>query len=95
MSLAPHSPIAHQSTDLPLSPPPVHEVAPEIAALLAGVSKWRSLLLADADSSKKEELLDAYQAMGYVPSGMASSSAAISGDSRVILLLRLARTIHK
>jgi MoxR-like ATPase len=84
MSLAPNSPIAHKSTDLPLSPPPVHEVAPEIAALLAGVSKWRSLLLADADSPKKEELLDAYQAMGYVPSGMASSSAALSGDARVI-----------
>lgn len=84
MSLAPHSPIAHKSTDLPLSPPPVHEVAPEIAALLAGVSKWRSLLLADADSPKKEELLNAYQAMGYVPSGMVSSSAALSGDARVI-----------
>lgn len=85
MSLAPQSPIAHKSTDvLALTTPPVDEVTPEIAALLTGVSKWQSLLLADTDSPKKEELLNAYQAMGYVPSGMVSSSAALSGDARVI-----------
>jgi hypothetical protein len=59
-------------------------IAPALLPLFSGVVKWRDLLIAPQDSQGRDDLLKAYKAMGYLPSALASSGAALTGDAKVI-----------
>jgi MoxR-like ATPase len=59
-------------------------ISPALLPLFAGVVKWRDLLIAPQDSQGRDDLLKAYKAMGYLPSALASSGAALTGDVTII-----------